>query len=121
MSDFSRRVANVGGIHVVLLKGDLDMATAVGLAEWLIEISGSTVVVDLSGLTFMDSSGITAMVMARNEMQDKGDNLVLTRPNPIVRRTLEVVGLSDWIARWDPAWSLPSAVLPGVNLDPPTE
>ncbi len=107
MSDFSRKVTNNlgGAVHVVSLQGELDMATAEGLAEWLVGISGSTVVVDLSELTFMDSSGITAIVMARNQMLEMGDDLILTRPHPNVERALEVVGLGAWVTDWDPAWA----------------
>jgi anti-sigma B factor antagonist len=105
VSDFSRKETSVGGIHVVSLQGELDMATADGLADWLVEISGSTVVVDLCHLTFMDSSGITALVMARNRMTESGDTLIVTRPHPIVKRALEVAGLGDWVTDWDPAWA----------------
>jgi anti-sigma B factor antagonist len=105
VSDFFRAVIDVGDVHVVSLKGELDVATAEGLADWLVEISGSSVVVDLSHLTFMDSSGISAMVVARNRLNAAGDELVLTRPRPIVRRALEVVGLADWVTEWDPTWS----------------
>ena len=49
----------MGEVHLVVLRGELDMATAEGLADWLTCIVGLTVVVDLTELTFMDSSGIT--------------------------------------------------------------
>ena len=80
------------------------MATAECLVDWLACIAGSTVVVDLSELTFMDSSGITALVKARNRMADEGNELILTRPHPIVRRALEVTGLTSWLVDWDPRW-----------------
>jgi anti-sigma B factor antagonist len=91
---------------MVTLSGELDMATAVGLSDWLIEISGSEVIVDLADLTFMDSSGITELVLARNRLIENGDELILTRPAPIVRRALEVVGLAGWITDWDAAWDV---------------
>jgi anti-sigma B factor antagonist len=105
VSDLYRGVADVGDVHVVSLRGELDIATAEGLADWLVDISGSSVVVDLSRLTFIDSSGISAMVVAHNRMKQVGDELVLTRPHPIVRRALEIVGLADWVTEWDPKWS----------------
>jgi anti-sigma B factor antagonist len=105
VSDFYRGATDVGDVHVVSLKGELDVATAEGLADWLVDISGSSLVVDLSRLTFMDSSGISAMVVAHNRMEAVGDELVLTRPHPIVRRALEIVGLANWVAEWDPKWS----------------
>ncbi|HEX3462275.1 MAG TPA: STAS domain-containing protein [Acidimicrobiales bacterium] len=103
-ADFSREVTEVGNVHLVALQGELDIATAQGLADWLVEISGSAVVVDLSGVTFMDSTGLTALATARQRMAEKGDDLLLTRPTPIVRRVLEVMGLAQWIKPWDSRW-----------------
>jgi anti-anti-sigma factor len=82
------------------------MASAPRLADALVEIAGSTVVVDLSRLTFMDSTGISALVVARNRIlaDDQGE-LVVTRPTGIVRTALEVVGLSGWIVEWSPDWN----------------
>jgi len=99
---FSYTVADVCDAHVVTLHGELDLGTATGLADMLVAVSGPVVVVDLSELTFMDSSGIAAMVQARNQL---GDNFVLTRPQPIVRRVFEITGLGDWFTEWEPSWS----------------
>jgi len=93
------------GMHIVSLHGELDMASAPRLADALVEIAGSTVVVDLSGLTFMDSTGISALVVARNRVLTEGQGeLVVTRPAGMVRRALEIVGLGDWIVEWSPDW-----------------
>jgi anti-sigma B factor antagonist len=99
---FSRSVTDVGDIHLVALRGELDLATADGLSGWLIEISGSTVVIDLSELAFMDSSGIAALIQTKNEL---GDCLVLTRPRANVRRVFDITGLGAWFTDWNPAWS----------------
>jgi anti-sigma B factor antagonist len=103
-AEFSKETTQVGDVHLVALTGELDMATAKGLTDWLVCIAGSPVIVDLSGLTFMDSSGISALVMARNRMVEDGNELILTRPHPIVSKTLNIVGLSDWVVDWDPRW-----------------
>lgn len=105
---FSRSVNGDGDIHLVSFRGELDLSTAAGLVDWLVEISGSKIVIDLSELTFMDSSGIAVFVQAKNEL---GDSVVLTRPQPNVRRVFEVTGLSDLITEWDPAWSPPTALV----------
>ena len=102
--DFSRQTTKVGDVHVVLLRGELDMESSEGLADWLVDISGSSVVVDLSEVTFMDSSGIAALVMAKNRITANGDELVLTRPHQFVERTLRIVGLADLVSDWDPRW-----------------
>jgi anti-anti-sigma regulatory factor len=53
----------------------------------------------------MDSTGIGALVVARNRIVADGQNqLVLSRPGGIVRRALEIVGLSAWIVEWSPDW-----------------
>lgn len=102
---FSFSVTDVGDAHIVSLRGELDLATSVGLADWLVKVSGSTVVIDLDQLTFMDSSGLGAIVLARNRLIEKGDLLVLTRPRANVRRLFEITGLSGWLHDWDPKWS----------------
>jgi anti-anti-sigma factor len=67
-------------------------------------IAGSPVVVDLSQVTFMDSSGIAALVLAKDRMAEDGNELVLTRPTPMVKRTLEIVALTDWVQDWNSQW-----------------
>jgi anti-sigma B factor antagonist len=104
MATFSGQVTDVGDVHLVSLAGELDMATAVGLSDWLVELAGLTVVIDLSGVTFLDSSGITALVQARLQIESDGGALKLTRPQPNVERVLEITGLSGWVSDWDAAW-----------------
>jgi anti-anti-sigma factor len=93
------------GGRVVALSGELDVSTAQGLAEQLIGEPGSLVVVDLSQLTFVDSSGLGAIHAARRKMIECGGNLVLCRPNPMVSLVLEITGLDQWVTDWEPRWS----------------
>src|SRR6202044_154069 len=94
---------NIPGVHIVELHGELDIASVDGLTDALVEIAGSTVVVDLSGLTFMDSTGIGALVMARNRVLSKElGQLAVTRPAAIVRQAMEIVGLGAWLVQWLP-------------------
>jgi len=104
--EFSISTRDLPGLHVLALHGELDIMSADDLALALVEVAGSTVVVDLSDLTFIDPSGISALVMARNRIVADGRGLlVLTRPRGIVRRALEIVGLSAWIVEWSPDWA----------------
>lgn len=92
-------------VHVMALNGELDIVSACCLADALVEVAGSTVVVDLSGLTFMDCSGINALVAAESRILASGlGQLVVTRPGAIVRKALEIVGLGGWIVAWSPDW-----------------
>ncbi len=97
-------VRKLPGVHIVALTGELDIATAEGLAESLITVAGSVVVVDLAELSFMDCSGIAAMIIARNQITKDGNSLGLARPSGIVQRALEVIGLADWIEDWSAEW-----------------
>lgn len=91
--------------RVVALRGELDACTCRGLADHLIGRPGTLIVVDLSQLTFMDSSGLGAIHAARREAIKGGGNLVVCRPTPIVHRVLEITGLDTWVTDWDPKWS----------------
>jgi anti-sigma B factor antagonist len=91
--------------RVVALRGELDASTAWELAHHLTGPPGSLVVVDLAGLTFIDSSGLGAIHTARRRMMQDGGTLVVCRPTPAVLRVFEITGLDSWVAEWDPAWS----------------
>jgi anti-anti-sigma factor len=105
LPEFSISSRLLPDVHIVSLKGELDIASADGVADAIVAVDGATVVVDLSGLTFMDSTGISALVVARRRILAEGEGqLVVTRPTQIVRMALEIVGLSAWIVEWSNDW-----------------
>jgi anti-anti-sigma factor len=107
-------VREIPGGQVIGFKGELDLSSSHAVAELVTGPAGSLVVLDLRELTFIDSSGLGAIHLARRNMLEADGTLVLVRPQPIVRRVLEITGLESWITEWDPAWSRPStaALLP---------
>jgi anti-sigma B factor antagonist len=103
--EFSLTSRNLPDLHIVALHGELDLASAEGLAGALVDLAGSTLVVDLADLSFMDSSGIGALVTERKRIRAQGlGDLVVTRPTAIVQKALEIVGLDELIAEWSPDW-----------------
>ena len=54
----------VGGTRIVRLAGELDIATAPQLAAVLDECRGTSVCVDIVGVTFVDSSGLAVLARA---------------------------------------------------------
>jgi anti-anti-sigma factor len=77
-------------IHVVL-HGELDLA-GVEHAEHALrraERDGRVIVVDLSGLTFMDAAGLRVMLAANERL---GSRLTFRGCTPQVRRLLELTG-----------------------------
>ncbi len=92
-------------VCLVRVKGELDLADSDALTERLGGLSDRTVVVDLSELAFIDSSGLRAFVAAKLKAADAGHELLLTRPQPNVERLFAVTGLDGLIDQWRPEWS----------------
>src|SRR5215218_5027877 len=82
----------------ILLAGELDMSSAPALDRVLgpaVE-RGGTVLVDLSELTFMDSTGINAFLKAARSLNGRGC-LILHGEQERVRRVLDLVRLDGAI------------------------
>jgi len=75
----------------LVLVGEIDSFTAPDLAARLADTS--IVAVDLSGVTFIDSSGLRALVEAHQRHADADAGLTLRRPSAAVQRLLEISGL----------------------------
>jgi anti-anti-sigma factor len=56
---------------------------------------GEQVVVDLSGLSFIDSSGISELLRIASTLDEQGRTLTIHDPSPAVQRVLEITGLLD--------------------------
>lgn len=81
------------------LRGELDMATVPPFREVLTSRIASrefdTVVVDLGGLTFTDSAGLTILVEANEQSRVHEVELVLTGVSRQVRKLMEITSLVD--------------------------
>lgn len=77
--------------------GEVDLATAHLLGDRLLgvlrEQTLAVIDVDLAGVTFLDCTGISALVAVRNAAMHTGCQVRVTDPQPIVRRVLDVAGL----------------------------
>ena len=73
------------------LEGELDMATAAGLTELLLAASGgdTPLVLDFSGVSFMDSSGLRALLEGAGPPNGSVP-VVIKDPSPQVRRVLDI-------------------------------
>ena len=94
--EFTCRTTVNGGRAVVAVTGELDMSTAPTLSDSLAEVLEShpqALTVDLAGVEFIDSSGLTLLVRASTRMKAHDGALTLTSPTTSVRRVLEIVGL----------------------------
>ena len=89
------------GLIVVALTGEMDIANAPQLASRVVGFGGTgrdRVVIDLSELTFIDSTGINALVSAVRSVEAVGGSVIVAAPTPHVRQVFDIVRLSDVVA-----------------------
>ena len=97
---FSAELLSGEGPAVVKLFGELDLSTAPQLEACLngLGVDGADVRLDLSGLSFCDSSGISAMVTAAKRVRKRRGHFSIVSPQPAVRSVLEITGLLDYLS-----------------------
>ncbi|MFJ8989407.1 STAS domain-containing protein [Streptomyces sp. NPDC102279] len=92
------------GIALVTVAGELDVETAPELRNRLadqIRAGRRHLLLDLSEVPFMDSSGLNALLKAHDEAGHAGGSVCLVSPAPMVRRVLDLTGVSLTIASLD--------------------
>jgi len=84
-----------GDNAVLAVSGEIDLAVATrfGVELESLVAERTTGIVDLSGVGFIDSSGIRELLKARRAALDAGGQLLLRNPSPSCRRVLEVSGV----------------------------
>jgi anti-anti-sigma factor len=83
-----------GGAQVVELTGELDLESIYELDDALAAVDLAGIVcLDLSGVEFMDSTGLAGIVRAHQSTEERGGVLVIVAAGGIARRSLEMSGL----------------------------
>jgi anti-anti-sigma factor len=90
------RLASARRVAVVGVRGELDMHTALELAPLLEEAAEKRIVLDLSGCSFIDSTGIALLLNADRRLADAGikTGITLCGLKGQVLRVLEIAGIS---------------------------
>jgi anti-sigma B factor antagonist len=87
------------GELALLVSGEIDLLTAQRLereiSSLLKQAPRSSVTVDLSGVTFIDASGLRALMAARREAGEAGRSIMLLDPSFVVQRLFEITGLEE--------------------------
>jgi anti-sigma B factor antagonist len=89
------------GDGVVLVEGELDIVTAALLEAELREAVASApgdLVVDLAGISFMDSAGMNVLARIYKLLDGENRSLILQNAKGSVRRALEIGGASVFAA-----------------------
>ena len=83
------------GAEILTLDGDFELAHTRGIAHRLTDLLGKCerdLVVDLRGVSFLDSKMLRILLIALRHADALGCRLLLVRPNPHVWRVFEVGG-----------------------------
>ena len=94
-------VGNTDGSVVTTLRGNLDVDSGAMLDETLdrvLDRPEPRVVVDLSGVEFCDSTGLSALAVGHNRARAGGGWLRLAAPGEFLHRLLDTVGLTPQLA-----------------------
>ena len=92
------------GAATVLVRGELDIATAPALGTCLLDVTrslpaGADLVIDAQGLSFVDAAGLAVIIRFRNELRAAGSDVRVTSAGPWVSRIFELCGLEEMLGR----------------------
>jgi anti-sigma B factor antagonist len=82
---------------VIYLRGDVDFDSHLDAERTIVdalETGADPVVVDLSQVPFLDSSGVRALLQARNVALDRRARLTVRDPQPIVAQVLRLTNVA---------------------------
>jgi anti-anti-sigma factor len=85
----------------IILVGEFDMTGAELFWGTFSEVVGTrprSVAVEARGLTFIDSSGLMALVRARDAAAEAGATFRVRKPSPALRRIVELCGLEELLS-----------------------
>jgi len=86
------------GSATVTVGGELEFGTAASLRTTLSDLvqdESDPVVVDLTALQFIDSTGLSLLVQAKQRFSAQGRRFELRGPTPRVSRVIEISGLAE--------------------------
>jgi anti-sigma B factor antagonist len=96
--NFDLHMETEGSSALVSIRGDLDVQVAERVADALSKVESTEpdqLVIDLSGLSFMDSTGMGVIAAAHARAVDAGRRFVVVSPPAGVKQAFEVSGLDQ--------------------------
>jgi anti-anti-sigma factor len=91
------------GAATLVITGELDLACIDELRDQLHQVTATAVasgsspgVVDLSGVTFLDSSGLGVLIAAKKRAVSGDGDLVLARPSAACQNVLSISGADQY-------------------------
>jgi anti-sigma B factor antagonist len=100
-----RLVVETQNGHVMIrAAGELDLSSAPSLstaAENAFADGSQVLMLDLSGITFMDSTGISAVLTAHRAAEARGAVVAVIAPSDIAMRVLQIIGVEHLLHIYD--------------------
>jgi anti-sigma B factor antagonist len=96
--DFSMSQQTVGGYPVLSVRGEADISSAQQLRDGLGDLVSSdakAVIVDLTAITFLDSTGLGVLVEARNAAVEVGSALPIACDDGRILKLFRITGLDN--------------------------
>jgi anti-sigma B factor antagonist len=85
----------VGGT-ILALDGEFDLAQRHRINDAFATVSNeSLVIVDLERALYIDSTVLSSLIRLRNEISGRGGTMIVTSPQPMVKRLFEIAALSE--------------------------
>jgi anti-sigma B factor antagonist len=95
-------IERIDGAPIAHVHEDIDAANAASVCQQLADALGpdaSSLIVDLSGIRYLDSAGIDMLLRLGNRLEHRRAKLILVIPDSSqLRRLATIVGLPDAIA-----------------------
>ncbi len=96
---WSAHIRACDNTRIVSLTGELDLSSADDLHHLLVtelDAAGVTsVTADLTGVTFLDSAALGALIRAYHHADDTGQHFYARNPTRAVHRVLDITGVHD--------------------------
>jgi len=97
-SDLTLATETSGSLSIIRVTGELDLSTVAAFdAELDRSLSSERLVVELEGVTFIDSSALRAVVRAQKRVVAAGGELALVAPTQPARRVLDIATLDRFV------------------------
>jgi len=104
MAELKVSVRDESACPVVSAAGEIDVDSAPELRSRLEELAArgvGTLVIDLSGTVYIDSTGLGVLVAARKRAVQAGGELRLVCPEPSLRKVFEITGVWEYFSFHD--------------------
>ncbi len=120
LGHFKLDISDTPGGHLLVASGELDYGVADRLDQAFADIgarSGDRVVLDLSEVRLIDSSGIASIVAINTRANFERFDFVIVRPPPAVMRVFEITTIDRWLTIVDEYDASPASEQMGHDLD----